>query len=160
MLRNLALALFATAALAQSAASATITFIVPLDGQQEVPGPGDSDGSGVATLTIDSATNTISWSIQVSNLDPVVAAHIHTGASGVAGAPVVDFSGQLTGSGLVDADLVAVLANPTLFYVNVHTTAFTGGAIRGQLGAPVPEPASLALLAAAAGSLALARRRR
>jgi hypothetical protein len=160
MLRQAMLALVAALAAAQGSAAATITFVVPLTGAAEIPGPGDPDGSGTATLMIDSVTNTVSWSITVSDLDPVVAAHIHIGNVFQAGSPVVDFAGQLTGSGLVDADLAAVLATPTGFYVNVHTTAFTGGAIRGQLGQPVPEPVSLALIAAAFSSLGIARRRR
>ena len=164
MVRNLALALFTAAALAQAAAAATITFVVPLDGQQEVngsgvPGQGDLDGSGTATLMIDDVTNTISWNIVVNNIVlPLSAAHIHAAPAGTNGSPVVDFSGQLTGSGLVDADLAAVLANPSNFYVNLHNSVFPAGALRGQLGTPVVEPVTLALLALAGGSLALRRR--
>lgn len=136
----------------------TFNFIVALSGANEVaPNVGDPDGIGVADITIDDSTApfpTISWTITVANIDlPPIAAHIHLGAAGTNGPVRVDFSAQLTGSGLQDADLVGVLANPTGWYVNVHTTAHQGGAVRGQ----VPEPTTALLLAG--GLLLLARRR-
>ncbi len=164
MLRNFALVLAASFAIAQASSAAIITFTVQLDGQQEVngsgtPGQGDLDGLGTATLLIDDVNLTISWTITVANIDPVVGAHIHNAAAGSNGPILIDFNGQLTGTGLADSDLAGVLADPSLWYVNVHTGTFPAGAIRGQIGTPVAEPASLALLATAAGLVASRRRR-
>ncbi len=142
---------------ATPASAAIINFVVPLSGANEVlPVVGDPDGSGTATLTIDDVALTISWSIIVANLDPVVADHIHSAPAGVNGPIVVDFGAALVGGPIFDADLAAVLANPANFYVNVHTSVHTGGAIRGQ----IPEPGTALLLATGLLGLAASTRRR
>jgi hypothetical protein len=139
--------------------AAIIEFQVNLDGSQEVSS-GDPDGTGIASLFIDDQAMTIDWMISVSNIDlPLIGAHIHNAAAGANGSVVVDFSGQLSGTNLNDADLANVLLNPTNFYVNLHNSVFPGGAIRGQLAAPVPLPASLPLLLSGLGWLALKRGR-
>ena len=132
-------------------------FNVNLDGLQEVGG-GDPDGSGLAGLHInndDPANPTINWSIEALDIDmPLIGAHIHQADAGVNGPVVVDFSSQLEGGGLVDLDLLSVIANPSGFYVNLHNQAFPGGAIRGQ----IPTPGGAAVLVA--GSAIVLRRRR
>lgn len=142
----------------------TRTFNVVLRGFEEVTAQGgDPDGFGSGTVTLNSATNTATWNILYGNLDPVSDAHIHTGALGVGGGVVIPFGAgntagtlnTLSGS-VVDPDVTAVFNNPANFYVNVHTTAFAAGAIRGQV--LVPEPGALALLGVA--GLSLLRRRR
>jgi CHRD domain/PEP-CTERM motif len=159
----LALALGVTTS---SAEAAIIKFVVPLDGAQEVngmgvPNQGDPDGSGVGTLLIDSEALTIDWEFVVNGITlPLTLAHIHNAPAGSNGPVVVDFDAQLSGLGLNDPDLAAVLANPTNFYINLHNEDFRPGALRGQLGQPVPEPAALALFGLGGLALAAARRRR
>ena len=127
-----------------------ITLQADLNGANEFPGPGDEDGTGFATFTIDTVASTISWAVTVENIDPVIAAHIHPGAAGAVGPPLIDFSAMLNGADLVvpSADLAAVIADPSAFYYNVHTDPFQGGAIRGQLEfvSSVAEPGSAGLL--------------
>lgn len=140
--------------------AAIVTFVVPLDGHHEIntltglPDGGDPDGTGTATLMIDNITNSISWEITVANiLLPPIGAPIHQQVAGMNGGVVVNFSGQLSGANLADPDLANLLANPTGFYVNIHNEAFPSGAIRGQLGSPVPAPAGVLLLATGIAAL-------
>jgi hypothetical protein len=118
------------------------TFVVPLDGSQEFPGPGDPDGSGLATLVFDDVALSLSWNISVADIAlPVAAAHIHLGPFGASGPVKIDFDGMLSGT-TFDSDVALVLANPDDYYVNVHNAEYRAGAVRGQIPAeptPVPE---------------------
>lgn len=112
-----------------------------LQGENEVPGPGDEDGEGIAHVFIDPEAATVCYSIVVSNITlPATGAHIHQGGADVAGPVVVPFdnpdeTGSSAGCVLdVDADLVEdIVDNPAGYYVNVHNADFPGGAIRDQL---------------------------
>jgi hypothetical protein len=58
------------------------------------------------------------------------------------------------------ANVSAIFANPTDFYVNIHTNpGFPAGAVRGQLGTVVPEPDAAQLIGLGAVALGIARRR-
>jgi hypothetical protein len=64
-----------------------------------------------------------------------------------------------TPQGAAAALLEAIAANEA--YVNIHSTAFPNGELRGWLvAAPVPEPGAWAMLAGGLGALAWMRRRR
>lgn len=139
--------------------AATIILQAELSGANEIPGPGDLDGSGFATVTIDTIALTVVWDITVAGIDAPIAAHIHSGTADVAGPVRVDFSGQLTGGPLADADLALVVSNPSAWYVNVHTDPFQAGAIRGQLHR-VSEPGTAGLLVLGLGLIGAAWLRR
>jgi len=110
-----------------------------LTGAQEVPGPGDADGSGTVDLTLNAGQGQVCWNLTVAGIDTATAAHIHRGENGEAGPVVVTLSAPADGSsdGCADADrdlIKEILQNPEQFYVNVHNAEFPSGAIRGQLG--------------------------
>lgn len=127
--------------------AAETPYIARLTGAAETGG-GDPDGTGAGTVSFDfdSATeDEVCWDLSYSGIDTPTAAHIHSGAVGINGSPVIDFGtvGTTGDSGcrVIDAALAdQITLNPSLFYINVHNAAFPSGAIRGQL-AKGPEPA-------------------
>lgn len=139
-----------------------ITFVVQMSAASEVPPVTNSESGarGNATITMDVARDaagavigggTATFSIQLTGFPPgsaVVAAHIHPGAAGVNGSPLVntglsaaapivmaDGTGTLTLTNIAmsAANAQAIVANPAGFYFNVHTPVNPGGAARGQL---------------------------
>ena len=121
------------------------SFSTELTGAAEVPGPGDPDGGGTATITVNPGQEEVCWELLVNDITlPATGAHIHIGAAGVAGGVVVtltppvevgdDASGFSSGCTTVEREVALdILKNPENYYVNVHTTDFEAGAIRGQL---------------------------
>ena len=135
--------LFVLAILALTTATAFgQTFGAVLTGSQETP-PNNGAGFGNATVTFDSTQQNINVTITVANLGAAINNfHIHEGPPGVAGNVRVDLIGQggqfnngtMTGTFSIAPDVAGrLLSNPGNFYVNVHTTQFPGGAVRGQL---------------------------
>ena len=120
------------------------TLYVSMTGIQEVPGPGDPDGSGTVEINVVPAQGQVCWNLYARQIDPATAAHIHRGAEGVAG-PVVlmlttpDASGHSQGCANVDPALAREIAyQGHNFYANVHNATHPSGAIRGQVrGGPV-----------------------
>lgn len=123
-------------AMPAAASAATARLTATLDGASE-PAGGDADGKGALSAEVDSDTGDFCYTLSASGIDKPVAAHIHTGAAGAEGPPVITL--QVTGAAgdecvAVEPDtLKAILAAPEGHYVNVHTAALPKGAIRGQL---------------------------
>ena len=129
-------------------------FQATLTGAEEVP-PVTTEGSGFAKLKLVRDGTELTFILVVRKLTDVVQAHIHLGPAGVNGevvafllhpgeAPPGPFSGLLARGSVTEADLVGSLAGQPLSalvdemkagntYVNVHTVAFPGGEIRGQV---------------------------
>lgn len=114
-------------------------------GSQEVPGDpakaiGDKDGFSIFGLKVEKER--ISFSVRWSGVSAPTNGHIHQGGIGVNGPIVADlFAGQLPASVTAVAGTVAAKAavtdalkkNPFGHYSNLHTTEFSGGAVRGQV---------------------------
>lgn len=111
-----------------------------LSGENEVPAV-TTDATGSATFTLNGST--LSFTLDVADIDNVSAAHIHRGAEGENGGVMVGlFEGPTTDAGFTGTlaegtveihDSVAAHMRDGTAYVNVHTTENPGGEIRDQI---------------------------
>lgn len=124
----------AAAVLSLGAAASGQVFGILMNGNQEVP-PVPTSATGAGTAVVNAATNEVTLNVAFSGLSsPQTAAHIHQAAAGMNGGVIIPLpnGSPITGTfAMTDAQEAAMLAGNT--YVNVHTTNFGGGEIRGQL---------------------------
>jgi hypothetical protein len=126
-----------------------VVFNVELRAENEPFGASTSESKGEAQLKV-LADGTIEFFFTINDKGDEIynRAHIHKAPAGSnggihwdlleAGDPVESVSGQPSQlRGVARARAAAVLAdllaNPDQYYVNVHSDAFPGGSIRGQL---------------------------
>ncbi len=113
-----------------------VLFVATLSGSQETP-PDTSKAQGTAWVLLSADAKTLTYGVTYANLSgSFTASHFHVGAPGVGGGVVhaITYNGNTatgTWSGLPDT-LVSHLLRGEV-YVNVHSTAYPAGEIRGQL---------------------------
>ena len=111
------------------------TFKATINGASE-SSPNPSTATGNATATFNKDTKILTVNVTFSGVT-ATNGHIHKGAIGVAGGVIFGFTAPITSpinyvSPALDAPQEADLfAN--LYYVNIHSAAYPGGEIRGQL---------------------------
>ena len=145
------------------------TWQAILSGAQETP-PNASPATGSGSGTYDDITNLLTWTVTYSGLVALrTAAHFHNAPPGVNG-PVqyaIGGAGPMADTligmvAITDPQEVQLLAGN--WYLNVHSTTFPGGEIRGQVSVtaipePIPEPATASLcVVALLGALVFRRR--
>jgi hypothetical protein len=146
--------LFASTAMASTGA---VDFKAHLSGGNEVPAV-DTVAQGEAIFKLSDDGTQLHYKLIVANLENTLQSHIHVGAAGANGGVVAflypsappaqliagRFSGVLAEGVITAADLRGSLAGMSLdalvaqmaagnTYVNVHTVAYPGGEIRGQV---------------------------
>ena len=116
--------------------SATASFSVELNGMQHVPMT-DSDQSAVATIEIDESTLQVRASVDVSDVDGFVGAHLHQGGIGKNGPLAFAFANASSGTyeiapkSVTQSQIDSMKAGQ--WYVDIHTEDFISGEIRGQV---------------------------
>jgi hypothetical protein len=142
---------------AAGGAHAPAMFHAHATGDQEVP-PNDSRARGQATFRLENAGTELHYRLIVSNIENVSMAHIHLAPAGVNGPvgvwlypgapPPQLIAGRVNGvlaegvitadnfvgplAGLSMADLVEIMQAGGA-YVNVHTSQYPGGEVRGLI---------------------------
>jgi hypothetical protein len=140
-----------------AASTGAVDFKAHLSGENEVPAV-DTVAQGQAIFKLSDDGTQLHYKLIVANLENTLQSHIHVGAAGANGGVVAflypsappaqliegRFSGVLAEGVITAADLRGSLAGMSLdalvaqmaagnTYVNVHTVAYPGGEIRGQV---------------------------
>jgi hypothetical protein len=148
---------------ATQASALLINLGANINGAQEVPVV-VTPATGAATITFDTVTNQLSWTIYYEDLTGTSTdAHFHgpalPGVSAGVQVPIPHTDGlksdTLIGSAILTATQETQLL-AGLWYINIHSTFRPGGEIRGQV---VPEPTTLLLLGGGVALLAARRTR-
>ena len=129
------------------------TFKATLTGGEVVPAV-KTAAKGEATVELGKGGSELKYKVTVSDIEDVTAAHIHQGAKGKSGPPLAlidikgkkqgKFSGALAEGTVTDKTLLGPLKGKSVkdlvkeveagnTYVNIHTTKYPDGEIRGQL---------------------------
>ena len=130
------LGLLGVSAPAQGADTKSLT--AAMTAAEETP-PGPDGATGTGKFSIDEAASMfcyeVTWDEKTGEPN---AGHIHRGKKGLQGPNVIGFSLPDKPKDCVKADgalLKEIAADPSGFYVNLHTGKYPTGAIRGQLQA-------------------------
>lgn len=128
------------------------SFTAVMSGKEVVPSV-DTSAKGKAVFTLNDELDGINYSIDVSKMENVTSAHIHQGAKGKNGPPIVsllegqpdgEVEGNLVEGVILEMDLIGPLEGKPLealiellekgnTYVNIHTEKNPNGEIRGSI---------------------------
>lgn len=131
-------------------------IVIKLSGSNEMP-PVKTIGTGVATFQVSPDGKSLNYQLNVTKMNDIMGAHIHSGKQGQNGQPVAGLfnptmsgpptgaiNGQLSKGTITSKDLQGPLAGKQISdllnllktggaYVNIHTTQNQNGEIRGQV---------------------------
>ena len=123
-------------------------YVAEMTGAQVLPDPGDPDGTGTAVITTDSKAGTLCATIHTENVteeepyNPIFSILLldvgplptDPGAIVMVLSAAETTNPDFEGCRSASSDLIKLIRKfPQRFFVQVHTFAFSDGAIRGQL---------------------------
>ena len=130
--------------------TATDTFAIQLSSADEVPptepDPGATGTAALEFYTLDDGSNVVCAELAVDQgtgdgtFAGAAGSHIHEAPAGEAGPIIVnlptvdDDTNTAQGCSVTSFDLQEISDTPADYYVNVHTTEYPTGIVRGQLG--------------------------
>ena len=134
------LAALAGCATAEEAAvqAVSTTHHATLTAAQMVPAGGDADGAATAELSVSDELNQICYDVNdVRGLGPITSVTINRGASGQAGPPILRVERANEGDWKNCVNKAEWLETsfeyaPGAYYIQIATTEYPNGAIRGQ----------------------------
>ena len=119
-----------------------VVYTATLSGAQENP-PVLTAASGTATFQLDTRSGVLTGTVVTANMTGTVA-HLHIAPVGVNGGVSIPLNETVTGSGSWTVPAATVLTIEQRLalasgnmYANIHSTAYPGGLIRGQIGVDV-----------------------
>ena len=189
--KQLVLSSLFAAILSAGVSADVLTWNFPIDEHHikngpEPDGSTNSPGTGSGTITYDSSTNVVSYSLQWDGLvGDLTKLHVHGPATEnmsnpqhvieIFGPPAVPSELIATAGSVVGSQELTTLIQPGFdplepsdildimtsgqAYLNVHTTVFGTGEIRGNLGVPLPEPPAATLVGCGILAFGILRRR-
>lgn len=140
ILITLGLAIMVLGALMVTPASAgggPTRLFASMNGDKVQPGPGDQDGLGRGQFKINLNRDQFCYRIGLQNTADVTGGHIFEAPAGQTGPSVIDLQVDDNGgkgcTAVADNILRQIAMNPHDYYVQISTTVFPNGAVRGQL---------------------------
>jgi len=116
-----------------------VTLSATLNGLEVIPAV-SSQETGTATFNLNTDTGELTGSATISDASDIIAAHIHLGAVGSAGAIAVTLEQNATNTNQYNVPNNTVLSNGNIVnfeneeaYVQFHSNTFQPGTARGQL---------------------------
>lgn len=144
-LRMLSLALLLGLFWSSPSHGVQVEFSIELDGAQAMAGKGTgSTATGSGWAMLDTETRQLEWLISFEDAafdagsESVTVAHFHRGIAGTGGPPITPpgnlgiENGTLQGSASLDANAPVDFLTGRI-YINIHSTSFPAGEIRGQV---------------------------